>query len=99
MHKQLNDNPKMLSRMEKWNRMITKYIEDYDPFKACAKGKSKKFYNRVFKGPPVAYRWRAWLARFSTDNKLDFSGYATVPLASNSDNEIIRKDLDRTFPD
>ena len=85
--------------MEKWNRMITKYIEEYDPFKACVLGKSKKFYNRVFKGPPVAYRWRAWSARFSTVKDSSFSGYATVPLANNETNEIIRKDLDRTFPD
>jgi hypothetical protein len=99
MHVELDRNPKIISRMEKWNLMINAYIETEDPFESCAVKKKKKFNGRLFKGPPVQYRWHSWLARFNLSNRINVDNYNSVPLCDDHTNYVIRKDLERTFPD
>jgi hypothetical protein len=55
--------------------MISQFQEDEFPFENCAKQRTTLFRRRVKKGPPVQYRWQAWLGLLNVTSKVSDREY------------------------
>ena len=79
--------------------MINSVIEDPTPFECFASRNPATFKRRLRKGPPVQYRWNAWMAQLGISSKLNEEYYANIPQPALDVCATIEKDLDRTFPE
>ncbi|CAG9310104.1 unnamed protein product [Blepharisma stoltei] len=93
-------NDKLLDHLGKWNKMMSMYASTAHPFEVYLKDpeRKEKLLRRIKKGPPVQYRWQAWIALMKLSARVNEDAYNKLPMADESVMSTIRRDLDRTFP-
>ncbi|CAG9323565.1 unnamed protein product [Blepharisma stoltei] len=93
-------NDRLLENLGKWNKMINMYSSTTYPFETYLKDpeRKQKLLRRIRKGPPVQYRWQAWIAVMQLSSKINEDAYAKFPMAEETIMATIKRDLDRTFP-
>ena len=95
---ELNKHAKFFDRLKKWNRIISRYNKQKDPFSEYMKECPTTFTKRIKKGPPAQYRWKAWLAFLNIPSKINVTLYESLPLPNSIIVHTIEKDLERTYP-
>ena len=86
-------------RLLKWHKMLQTYKLAESPLLKFRREKAEIFGRRLEKGPPVEYRWQAWLAAMDyTGDTLEFTRLMYGQLSPQVE-EDIAKDVSRTFPD
>ena len=55
--------------------MINSCIDEEAPFESFATKKFVTFKRRLRKGPPVQYRWNAWMAQLGISTKINEENY------------------------
>ena len=79
--------------------MLVASEEDQPPFEAYLSSRKncKEFIARLRAGPPVQYRWQAWLAYVGVEHNTAI--YCAIPPPSASVVAEIERDLHRAFPE
>lgn len=95
----LPSKEKYRTRLLKWTKMLQAYAHFDLPINRFRADKPALFQKRLIKGPPIEYRWSAWMAACNFQSALNvFSQLQYAELSPQIEDDI-NKDLPRTFSD
>lgn len=90
---------KYRTKLLKWTKMLQAYSHFDLPISRFRADKPALFQKRLIKGPPIEYRWSAWMAACNLQGSLNVFAQLQYAELSHQVEDDINKDLPRTFSD